>query len=547
LAFDAIIISDCGTRSLSGTNPLRLSIDGRVADIQTVMNYVTNGGQVKPPIEGEARMSWASAPKLNGIYLYSFLTRRGFNVELIDSFYDQRDEFARLLENSPRSVVISTTFFYGKQTLKKMVDDIRELAPDICIIAGGPFVYLSYLILQRTKDTQYDTASAVNDFLFLQVDTEPDIDRYIVSLRGERILADILDRIGCGAILGEPPNSVRFNGTSYDFSGRIDDLANEHDVAMDWQSLPDSVFESGVVPMQASLGCPYHCAFCNFTKDRRLTYVKPLDDLLCEMQTVARRGIRYIWFVDDNFRLGKRDIDRVCRRLIDERIDLKWMTFIRASTLKTANLDLLKQAGCIEVQLGIESADSQILENMNKKATPELYDEVIPKVLAAGINCSCYFIIGFPGETEATVRRTREFLARHELQEYDGSLSWSVFPFFLSPLSPIYEPAMRRRYGLSGYMGQWQHRTMNSEEAKKQLLQTFFDLDNSGPIYRGDNLDMLSRIGPRTSRRFAALRHRLSKASVQGRLDRNEVYQSFAGLLGGSAPTPKTGSSQRQT
>ena len=534
MAFDAIIISDCGTSSFSGTNPLRLRIEGRVADIQTVMNYVANGGRLQPPIEGEERMSWSSAPKLNGLYLYSYLTRRGFNVELIDSFYDQRDEFSRFLENSPRAVIISTTFFFGKQTLKKLVDDIRAAATDVFIIAGGPLIYLSYLMLQRTSDAAYDTASAVNEFLFLKVDSEPDIDRYIISLRGERILADLLVRLGTGSAVGEIPNSARFNGKCYDFSGRIDDPADENDASMDWQVLPDSVFESKIIPMQASAGCPYHCAFCNFTKDRRLTYVKPLEVLIAEMKAVARRGARYIWFVDDNFRLGKGDIDEVCRRLIDEQVGLNWMTFIRASTLKTADIGLLKQAGCIEVQLGVESADSRILKNMNKKATPELYDEVIPKLLAAGINCSCYFIIGFPGETEATVQKTREFLVRHESREHDGSLSWSVFPFLLSPLSPIYEPAMRRRYGLSGYLDRWRHRTMNSEAAKEHLLKTFFELENSGPIYRGDNLDMLRRIGPQTSRRFAALRHRLTKASMQGRLGPNEVFESFAGLLAGT-------------
>lgn len=533
MALDAIIISDYGTSSFSGTNPLRLRIDGRIADIQTVVNYVANRGMLKPPIEGEAQMSWASAPKLNGLFLYSYLCRRGFQVELIDNFCSQRDEFRRQLEKSPRLAIISTTFLFGKQTLKKIADDIRELAPDICIIAGGPFVYLSYLMLQRTKDKQYDTASAANDFLFLKVDNEPDVDHYIISLRGERILADIMDRIGRGAGLGEHPNSARFNGSSYEFSGRIDDLADGCDFPIDWHALPASVFESGVVPMQASVGCPHKCAFCNFTKDPRLTGIKPLGDLISEMKTVARRGARFVWFVDDNFRLGKGDIDQVCRRLIDEHIDLKWMTFVRASTLKTADVDLLKQAGCIEVQLGLESADSCILKNMNKKATPELYEEVISNLLAAGINCSCYFIVGFPGETKGTVRKTLEFLMRHEVREHPASLAWSIYPFLLSPLSPIYEPAMRRRYGLTGYLGQWEHRTMNSAEAKTHLLQIFFELNHSGPIYRGDNLDMLNRIGPSSRRRFAALRHRLSKAAMQGRIDLNGVYQAFAELLAG--------------
>ena len=414
-----------------------------------------------------------------------------------------------------------------------MVDEIRDMAPDVFIIAGGPLVYMSFLMLQRASDVQYDTKSAVNEFMFLNVDDEPVVDRYIVSLRGERILADVLGGLRRGSVIGEIPNSARFNGKSYDFSGRIDDIADDRDFSIDWHTLPDSVFASGVVPMQASLGCPNDCSFCNFTKDRRLTFVKPLDILISEMKMVAGRGVRYVWFVDDNFRLGKGDINKVCRRLIDEQIDLKWMTFIRASTLKQADFDLLRQAGCIEVQIGVESADFQILKNMNKKATPELYEAVIPKVLAAGINCSCYFIIGFPGETAETVRRTREFLIRQESGEYDANLSWSIFPFLLSPLSPIYEPAMRGQYGLSGYLDKWQHRTMNSEEAKKHLLQTFFELNNSGPIYRGDNLDMFSRIGPRNSRRFAALRHRLSKASMQGRIEPEEALQSFAKLLAG--------------
>ena len=533
MAIDAIIISDYGTSSFSGTNPLRLSIDGRIADIQTVMNLVANGGRLSPPVDGDDCMSWASAPKLNGLFLYSYLSRLELKVELIDSFCRQRDEFCRLLEDSPRAVIISTTFLFGKQALKKLVDDIRELAPDIYIIAGGPFVYLSYLMLQRTTDAQYDTASAVRDFLFLQVDDEPLVNRYVISLRGERILGELLIRIDRGSDSFEFPNSARFNGKRYEFSRRVDDLADNPDFSIDWHQLPDRVFASGVLPLQASVGCPHDCAFCNFTKDRRLTGIKPLDDLISEMKAIARRGVRYVWFVDDNFRLGKSDINQVCQRLVDECIDLKWMTFIRASTLKTADFNLLKRAGCIEVQLGIESADPQILKNMNKKATPELYDEVIPKVLGSGINCSCYFIIGFPGETAATVRRTREFLVRHESQPHAGILSWSVFPFFLSPLSPVYEPALRNRYDLSGYLDQWRHRTMTSDAARKHLMEIFFELDNSGPIYREDNLDLLSQLGPDGRHRFVAQRHRLSKASLRDRMEPTEIYQSFAALLAG--------------
>ena len=73
--------------------------------------------------------------------------------------------------------------------------------------------------------------------------------------------------------------------------------------------------------MQASTGCPFHCSFCNFTKDRRLTWIKSVDRMVAEMKAVKKRGARYVWFVDDNFRLGKENLEAVCRRFIDERLE----------------------------------------------------------------------------------------------------------------------------------------------------------------------------------------------------------------------------------
>ena len=283
--------------------------------------------------------------------------------------------------------------------------------------------------------------------------------------------------------------------------------------------------------MQASNGCPYHCGFCNFTKDRRLTWIKPAKQIVAEMKAVRKRGARYVWYVDDNFRLGKKDLEEVCLRLKAESLDLNWMTFVRASTLENVDLELLRQAGCIEVQLGLESADPQILKNMNKKVSPKLYDRVLRNLLSAGINCSCYFIFGFPGETEESAQHTRDFIKSHDYPQYEGNLSWSIFPFILAPLSPIYEPKERKKYNLSGYLYQWQHGTMNSEQARDQVLKTFYEINNSGPIYRGDNQDIFRRLGPFVRKKFEAKRHQLSKMALKGKLEKETILQSFRQIL----------------
>ena len=531
LALDAIIISDSGVDSVSGTNPLRLTLDGRTADIQVVQNYLTHQGQIQTPIDGDGEMSWASAPKLNGIYLFNYLTKHDFEVGLINSFYEQKDQFRRYLNQTPRAVIISTTFMVGKPSLCKLVDDIRNLAPDITIITGGPFVYLSYLLLQRSREPDYDTVSARDDFLFLSTGNEPAVDCFVVSLRGEQILCKALHNLKDNRSIHDLPNTAHLEGNSYRFSPRIDDISTAENFYIDWKSLPDSIFQHGVVPMQASIGCPYDCAFCNFTKDHRLTYITPIDQLIAELKAVSGRGARYVWFVDDNFRLGKGDLNAICQRMLDEDLNLKWMTFIRASTLKTVDVELLRRAGCTEVQLGLESADPKMLEHMKKQADPDLYDEVLQKLLSGGINCSCYFIIGFPGETLESVQRTREFIASHQYAEFEGNLAWSIYPFLLTPLSPIYEPALRKKYDLSGYMHNWEHRTMNSDLAKMYILQTFFEIENSGPIYRGDNQDIFHQIGPQARKKFEVTRHLLSKAAVSGQLNKHDIIHAFDPLI----------------
>jgi p-methyltransferase len=516
---------------MSSTNPLRLNLDGRTADIQVVQNYLTHGGRIQTPIEGDNQMSWASTPKLNGIYLYNYLTKNKFNVELIDSYYNEIDHFKQLLDRNLRVVIISTTFIPGKLNLIKLVADIRKLAPDVFVIAGGPLVYMSYLMLEQSKEPDYDTGSAKDEFLFFDGDNEPDVDLCVISLRGEQILCDVLGRMREKKRIDDIPNCARRVGNEYQFTKRVDDINSSEDFAIDWLALPDAIFQSGVVPMQASNGCPYHCAFCNFTKDRRLTWVKSTERIVAEMKAVRQRGARYVWFVDDNFRLGQGDLEAVCHRFIEERLELKWMTFVRASTLDHVDTDLLRQAGCIEVQLGLESADPHILNNMNKKASPELYNRVLRKLLGSGINCSCYFIFGFPGETDESAQHTRDFIKSFDDQNCEGSLCWSMFPFTLIPLSPVYEPGARKKFGITGYMHKWQHATMNSDQARDQLFRTFLEIENSGPIYRGDNQEIFRSLGPSVRKNFEAIRHKLSKKALAGNLENETILQSFRQVL----------------
>ncbi len=530
---DAIIISDSGADTYSASSPLRLHLDKKIALIQNVYNFLRHEGHLANPIEGENEKNWHDAPKLNGIKLFSHLKCEGFTTALIDSYYHERERFKKLLAENPKAVIISTTFISDKSVLKKLTDDIRTLAPDIYIIAGGPFVYSSYLLLQRSSDQSYDVASPREDYLFLSSEQRPDIDLFIVDMSGLQVLSRVLKQTINGQTPTDLPNTVQWNGNDYRFNPR-QDLAPP-DPAIAWRNLPDNIFTTGTVNIQASVGCPYHCEFCNFVKDSRYITLRPLDLLVEELKEIAAKGVSYVRFVDDNFRLGRNDLNDVCRRFIREGIDLKWMSFLRASTLVQTDMELLKRAGCIEVQIGIESADKTVLQNMNKHSDTGMYQQVINGLLANGINCSACFIVGFPGETEESFLRTVDFINSVSSSSLEGIFSWSIYPFLLAPLSPIYENRKRVLYNLKGYMHRWEHNTMNSDQARELIRKAYHQIETAGPIYSGDNIDMLLKLSPEKRKKFMQTRHRLSKQFLNEPFNPTLVLDSFSKVLGGNS------------
>ena len=549
MSLDAIIISNFGTESLSASNPQRLTLNGRVADIQTIINYLRHNGITAEPVAGSDRENWSLAPTLNGIMLANFLKQRGYSTELINDYYRDQEQFVRAIRRNPRLIAVSTSFVYSKDHLINVVNDIRQQAPAALVVAGGPFIYQSYLIHERSCEPIYSSKEIKQTYLFFD-NKQPAIDLYVVSQRGESTLCHLLAALRNNQSPKTIPNIAWYENGAVLFTRQFDEPAQSEDCFVNWNELDKSFFSSKVMSMQASTGCPHRCAFCNFTRDSRLVLSKPLDRIILEFKELAQQGIQYVWFVDDNFMLGTGDLNTSLRRLAEENPGIKWMSFIRADALKNIDYTLLRRAGCIEVQLGLESADPTILRNMNKKADPETYRSVVKNLLKVGINCSCYFIFGFPGETTETAQRTRDFIHSIEYPELEGVMRWSLYPFLLVPLSPIFEEEQRKRYGLNGSLFNWSHSTMNTAQAIREVAETILTCERSGAIYRSDNLSLLDTMTNEQKKLFYAVRNKLSNRMMAEKLHSSEIIQMFRKVFldsqGFSMFLPEDGSSGRQ-
>jgi hypothetical protein len=109
--------------------------------------------------------------------------------------------------------------------------------------------------------------------------------------------------------------------------------------------------------------------------------------------------------------MPRRRLHELCALLLERDVRIKWICYARADDL--ADLEtvaLMKRAGCHQVQIGIESGNQQILDNMNKKCTVEKNRRGLRNCREIGLTTLVTVIVGFPGETEATVRDTFEFL-----------------------------------------------------------------------------------------------------------------------------------------
>ena len=216
-----------------------------------------------------------------------------------------------------------------------------------------------------------------------------------------------------------PEGVTCFRG-EYESSGnRLQDL--DETAFPNFDLLMDKYSPDGYAHILSSRGCPYNCRFCasQLMWNRRVTF-KSVERILEEMEYIYLRfKPTYFTFWDEVFTLNKKRLAEFCDRY---KLPVKWRCDTRADIITDEMVKMMKDAGCGQMSIGVECANDKMLQYIGKNETIDDFRRAATVLNKYEIQWKAYMIIGFPEDTEQTIKDSLDFV--RSLQPFRITLSF---------------------------------------------------------------------------------------------------------------------------
>jgi radical SAM superfamily enzyme YgiQ (UPF0313 family) len=364
-------------------------------------------------------------PPLGLASMAAYLERRGLSADIIDCYARPDSDRAirdYLLAERPAFIGLSctTSSFHDGIRIAEMA---RQVLPGIKNIFGGPHV------------------SALKEQLFASF---PTMD-YTVVGEGEETLAELMENNG------DDPAAVK--GVIYrDRQSGEPCFSGFRAKGLELDTLPFPAYEklagfpsSYMLPIFnyphtpntsciSSRGCPYACSYCDRSVFRRSFRYNSAEYLYEHLRYLKERfGIRHINFYDDQFTFNRQRVEDLTGMMIDRPLGMTFNCAVRAEHIDDDLLKRMRLAGCWMMSLGIETGDEQLLAQHRQNADLDHLATKIRMIKNAGIRTKGLLMMGLPGETEESIRRSMAYVFSLPIDDFNLA---KFTPF---PGSPIYE------------------------------------------------------------------------------------------------------------
>lgn len=216
-----------------------------------------------------------------------------------------------------------------------------------------------------------------------------------------------------------------------------------HLLPIERYKMPLHVVGGERLPIVGSRGCPYECSFCcsPLIWKRKVRW-RSARNVVDEMKAIIDQyGISYFHFWDDNMTLKPQYVDDLCRTIIDDKLDIKWIGLDRSDHLNRHPelLSLMKESGCVGIEVGVESANPDTLLHIQKNQAVDENYIALENQKKAGLY-PLYTCMAFnPGESIVGYYLQKEFLdeAQRGYHWYEHFHPFT-FPLYMGQFSTPY-------------------------------------------------------------------------------------------------------------
>lgn len=220
----------------------------------------------------------------------------------------------------------------------------------------------------------------------------------VVCGEGEQVFHQILMATE-NAIEGKYRGLV-INGLPVDNIDSIPSPARDLIPIQDYPTRELKRFKGAYTHMMTGRGCSGKCIFCSSPSMWGAPRLMSAERIYAEMTEIyTEYGIKNIHFQDDSFTLSRKRVIELCNLIRDGRIGFKWSCQTRPDMVDRELLRFMSYCGCVQIEFGVESGDSEILKTACKGYTKQNIKEAVQLAKRASISTYGFFILGLPGET----------------------------------------------------------------------------------------------------------------------------------------------------
>ena len=355
---------------------------------------------INPPYDADPleRRLGNYMPPLNLLYLASYLEKAGHTVLIMDLYSAPQPNQKTLDETAAFDPGLAgfATYSQNMPGVYALCRDLKARLPGIKTVLGG--LYASFLPEECLEEAAVD---------------------FVVAGEGEETLAELASGAAPadikGLIFRGPAGMVRNPPRPLVRDLDALPLPAWHLADLDVYSLaPNRAVTGGrKASVLTARGCAYHCSFCTHQYGYAGTSRKrSVGAVLEEIKLLAGKyGMKELRFEDCTFTADPARVMELCRGIKAAKLDLAWNCDVRADTASDELFAAMSGAGCRRIFIGVESASEKILNSLAMKKGIHLEHARRAVALAKkhGMRVTASFVIGTPGETEATARETYAF------------------------------------------------------------------------------------------------------------------------------------------